>query len=257
MKRLAHLVGLLFFAQIGLAQNAKPLVAGGTGVIYNKESAFSFGFATTHGWRVGWEKGLLKTYYKTTFFQLNLGEIKHEKEHKQSSDPAQGRSYRAFVYGKRNNFLVVRAGWGAKRYFSEKARQKGVAVGMSYSIGPSLGILKPYYLGLNRTADVPGNAREVIEKYSEANASTFLDNTKIIGAASFFRGLSQPSFLLGGNASIAAHFDWGAFDEYVKAAEVGIQLDLFAKKVPILVGDSVNQALFLNFYAILQFGKRR
>lgn len=257
MKKFLLLAFSIFWlAQNVVGQSAKPLVSGGTGIIYNTEKASHFGLTTGRGWRVGWQRGELKTWYKTHFFQVNLGEIRHEKEHRQASDPALGRSFRSYVFGKQNNFFTARAGWGRTRYFSEKARQKGVALGMTWMAGPTLGILKPYYLALRRTGDNPGNPREVLEKYSDENAHLFLDNTKIIGAAPFFKGFTEPKFRPGGHASVALHVDWGAFDEYVKALEVGLQLDLFPKKVPILVGEE-NRSFFVNFFAIMQFGKRR
>lgn len=255
MKKFFLLAFLVCWLVGGFSQSAKPLVSGGTGIIYNKEKATHFGLTTGRGWRVGWQRGELKTWYRTHFFQLNLGEIRHEKEHRQPSDPSLGRSYRSYVFGKQHNFFTARAGWGRTRYFSEKARQKGVALGMSWLAGPTLGILKPYYLALRREGE-PGVSRQVLEKYSDENAHLFLDNTKIVGAASFFKGFTEPKFMPGGHASLALHVDWGAFDEYVKALEVGLQLDLFPKKVPILVGDE-NRSFFLNFFAIMQFGKRR
>ena len=41
---------------------------------------------------------------------------------------------------------MLRVGMGAKRYFSEKAKRKGIAIGINYQAGVSLGLLKPYYL---------------------------------------------------------------------------------------------------------------
>ncbi len=257
MKNLSSLLflGFALAAAPAFCQNPKPLVSG-TGIVYNSEKSAYFGLTTNHGWLVGYSKGTLKTYYRTSLFHLSLGEIKHEKEQRQASDPGFSRAWRPYVYGKQNNFFVVRAGWGAKRYFTEKARQKGVVVGMTYLAGPTIGLLKPYYIAVARTGELPGNPRPVVEKYSEENAAIFLDNTKIIGAASFFRGVGEPKVTVGGQASLAVHLDWGAFDEYLKALEVGIQVDFFPKKVPILVGDN-NQSLFLNFFAVMQFGKRK
>ena len=95
------------------------------------------------------------------------------------------------------------------------------------------------------------------QKYSEDNAAIFLDNTRILGASPFTRGFGETSFLPGGNATIAYHMDWGAFDEMVKALEIGLMVDVFAKKAPIFVSDTQNKQVFINFFLNLQFGKRR
>ncbi|MCB0525685.1 MAG: hypothetical protein H6576_05170 [Lewinellaceae bacterium] len=227
------------------------------GIIYSHERTFNLRLATSRSMAVGMEFGKLRTYDKTKTWNISLGELKHPKEQRQSADPRASRAFRPFVYAKQNSLFVVRAGWGAKKYFSEKAKQKGVAIGMSYSIGPSLGLLKPYYLALAIESDGGTSYRVRHQKYSSENAKIFLDNTRILGASPFTRGIGESSFLPGGNASIAYHMDWGAFDEMVKALEIGLMVDVFAKKAPIFVSDTQNKQVFFNFFLNLQFGKRR
>ena len=253
LRTLSCLSFLAFLAVSGWSQGAKPSVTG-VGIIYNRETTFNFRLTTNRGWGTGVEFGKLRTYYKTTCFNISLGELKNPKEQRQSADPQVSRSFRPYVYGKQNNLFMLRVGWGAKRYFSEKAKQKGVAMGMNYSFGPSLGLLKPYYLALRYIGDTPGESRVIHEKYSEENAIYFLDNSRILGASPFTKGFSELSFLPGGNASIALHMDWGAFDEFVKALEIGLSLDVFFKNAPILVDQ--NSPMFFNFFVNLQLGKR-
>jgi hypothetical protein len=227
----------------------------GVGIVYNRETSFNMKMTTNRGYALGIEIGRLRTYYKTTFYHLGIGEIKHPKEQRQSANPSVSRSFRPYVFGKQNNFFLVRGGWGVKRYFTEKAKQKGVAMGMSYSFGPTIGILKPYYLALAREGDF-GRERITHEQYSKQNESIFLDNTRIKGASPFTRGFGDLSLLPGGNASIALHMDWGAFDEFIKALEIGLMVDAFPKAVPILVS-AQNSPLFFNFFLNLQLGKRK
>lgn len=259
MRNLFLLLLCLLCVSAVRAQNAgKPLV-NNVGIIYNQETSFNMRMTTNRGYALSMEFGKLRTYYKTTFYHIGIGEIKHPKEQRQSANPSVSRSFRPYVFGKQNNFLLVRGGWGVKRYFTEKARQKGVAMGMSYTFGPTLGLLKPYYLALARPTD-PGSGerfeRITHEQYSKENEAFFLDNTRIKGASPFTRGFSDLSLLPGGSASIALHMDWGAFDEVVKALEIGLMLDVFPKPVPILVS-AENTPIFLNFFVNLQLGKRR
>lgn len=228
------------------------------GIVYSRETAFNIKLATNRGLVPGVEFGRLRTYYKTTYFHVSVGELKDPKEQRQSAEQFQGQSFRPYVYGKQNNFYVVRSGWGVKRYYSEKAKQRGVAVGISYNVGPTLGLLKPYYLALcYPNPDRPGDCRVFEQKYSPENADMFLDqNGRIRGASPFTTGLDEIAFRPGLNASIALHLDWGAFDEFVKAFEIGAMLDVFPSKIPILVGEN-NHQVFLNFFVNLQLGKRR
>ena len=255
MLRLILLLLLLAaFASEGRAQIAPKEEVG---FLYNRETTFNLRLATNRSFGIGMEWGRLRTYNKTKTLSLGISEMKHPKEQRQNAAPSVRRSSRPFVYGKRNSLFVVRSGWGQKRYFSEKAKQKGVAVGISYSIGPSLGLLKPYYLALNVKDPFSDIGRTAIVKYSEANHDDFLNNSKILGAAPFTRGLGELSVLPGGTGSIAYHMDWGAFDEMVKALEIGLTVDVFARKAPIFVNAEQNKQVFFNFFLNLQFGKRK
>jgi hypothetical protein len=94
------------------------------------------------------------------------------------------------------------------------------------------------------------------ERYSEENASLFLDDTKIIGPASFFKGFGEISMVPGINARLGAHFSLGAFDRYVKAFEMGIMVDAFIRRVPLMVIED-NTPVFINGYLSFQLGKRQ
>jgi hypothetical protein len=253
------LFACLTIALAALESQAQGSIAPQTnvGIVYNTERTFNLRLATNRNMAFGMEFGRLRTYNKTKTWQIGLGELKHPKEQRQSADPRASRAFRPYVYGKQNSLFVARAGWGAKRYYSEKAKQKGVAVGMSYSIGPSLGLLKPYYLALAHEGGSSNTYRVIHQKYADSNADIFLDNTRVLGASPFTRGISEMSFLLGGNASIAYHMDWGAFDEMVKALEIGLMVDVFAKKAPVFVSDEQNKQVWINFFINFQFGKRR
>ncbi|HMO39197.1 MAG TPA: hypothetical protein PKC76_06250 [Saprospiraceae bacterium] len=234
------------------------------GIVYNQEFAVNFKLLT-NGYSLGVDIGRLQTYYLTRFWSFEIGELKHNKEYRQSFDfrsPATNRISRAFVFGKQNNFIPLRIGFGEKRYLSEKARQRGVAVGLSYAAGPSLGFLKPYYLDLLRFPDAgSGDPFVRSERYSEENAVHFLNSTIIYGSSGFVKGFDEVSILPGAHAKFAVHFDWGAFDEFVKALDAGIMVDFYFRDVPIMVDsprvpNSENSPIFINFYINLQLGKR-
>ena len=169
---------------------------------------------------------------------------------------------RAFIFGKQNQFYVIRAGLGNRKYVSEKAKQRGVAVGYTYEIGPTLGLLKPYYLELVRTNENSPQPLVREERYTPENADLFLDINRIFGAAPWSRGLDELQLRPGVHAKLATHFGFGAFDEFAKAIEAGVMVDFFLKEVPIMIESPnnpgvENSPLFLNLYLTLQFGKRR
>lgn len=242
-----------------VAQTGLPATGGvnytSKGIVFNKELAFDFRLHTG-GFAFAVNTGKIITYYKTKYYHFEFGDVRHQKEYKnQFRGSTRGTSPRSFVFGKQNNLFVLRTGVGFKRYFSEKARRKGLAVGINYEIGPSLALLKPYYIHVS----IPDQG--IVErKYSDDIAEYFLDINRISGASQFSKGIGETSVVPGGNAKLAVHFDWGAFDEYIKALEVGIMADFYYKKIPIMVENSAegvkNRPFFINLYVSLQLGKR-
>jgi hypothetical protein len=237
----------------------KQLDYSSMGVLYAKEKVFEIR-PHTNGGAFSMQFGKIVTYYKTHFYQFDLGWLKHPKEYRQSvtfnsSNPF-ARTSNSYTYGKQNHFMVLRGGVGKKIYFSEKAKRKGVAAGISYELGPSIGLLIPYYLQLSRLEENGFDDYISTERYSEENADVFLDNSKIIGPASFFKGFGHISALPGFHARLGAHFSVGAFDKYVKAFEMGVMLDGFFQRVPLMVIEN-NSPVFINGYLSFQIGKRQ
>jgi hypothetical protein len=251
--KLQYILVILLFPAFLVAQT--HLSADAKGIIYDKENALDFRLHT-HGWMIGVDIGKLKTYYKTTFYHLQLGELKHYKESRKSTDfsssisPSTG--FRSYVFGKQNYAFALRAGMGIKRYYSEKASKNGVAIAISYSGGLTAAVMKPYYLEIGGAKDVTfGQA----VKYSPETAKNFLDPYRIRGKASLLKGIGESSIIPGAHAQVGIHLDWGAFDEFLRAIEAGIMLDVFPKKLPIMINEE-NRPFYLNLYVSLQLGKR-
>jgi len=260
MKKLFFLLAIGCFGYVSLlAQTIQPRnrTFSKQGIVYNKELAFDFRLNTFRGFSFAVNVGKIISYDKTRFYHFEFGNLRHPKEFKQNDQFSRRfGGQRSFFFGKQNSMFALRGGWGTKKYFSEKASTRGVAVGISYEIGPSIGILKPYYLEVISSIDAP----PVEEKYTGDNQDVFLDVNRVQGAAPFSRGITELSFLPGAQAKFSFHFDWGAFDEYVKAMDIGIMGDFYLKKADILVDDGLegvqNRQFFINLFVSLQLGKR-
>ena len=224
------------------------------GVIYNRESAVNF---TLHsnGFRLGYDRGVIKTYYKTTYYHFDIGYLKHPKEVRQSVNFQSNLNIsNTYTFGKQNSLYTLRGGYGVKRYLSEKAIQKGIAVGFNYEFGATLGLLKPYYLTFANRVD--GTTVQEQIKYSEDVRDIFLNDSRILGKGDFWKGFSELTFVPGLHGKIGGHFALGAFDKYVSALEMGLMFDLFLSEVPIMIIED-NRSIFINVYVTLQLGKRR
>lgn len=254
---LTVLATVLFFAK-GQGQTTfqpKELRSTQTGIVYTKETAFDV-YLHTAGMGFGMKFGDIETYYRTSYYHIEFSTIRHAKEVRQSNRVSQFNVLsRPYVYGKQNSFFTLRAGMGKKRYFSEKAKRRGIAVGVNYQGGLSLGMVKPYYLELRSSEN--GEFSPVrSEKFTSENRDRFLDRTLIEGHSGFFTGLEELNFIPGIHAKGGIHFAWGAFDEQVKALELGIMIDVYFSDVPIMIIED-NKPYFMNLYLNLQFGNRK
>lgn len=248
---------VLVFISVLTAQDRDRRPRTTKNIVYNTEISGQVQLMT-NGWSVGGHYGIINTYYKTRLYTFELGEIKHPREQRQSNSIRGGgsltNSARSYIYGKQNNFYTLKVGIGGKRSFSEKASRKGVGVGIFYTLGPSLGAIKPYYLEVRRAEIGSSNIRVESIKYAENNE--FLQQDLIIGASSPLLGLEESSLTVGGHAKIGLHLDWGAGEEIIRALEVGISGELYTKKIPIMV-TSDNRPFFFNLYVNAQLGKRK
>ena len=262
MKKLIFLVAFIaFMAMESTAQatfQVRQRATDSKGLVYDRENIY-FVRPHTNGLSFGFSKGRSKSYYKTKYFGVEVGFTRHPKETRQSGDSnvsaVSGTQFSgSFVLGKQNSLFNVRMMWGTKYFISDKGGYRGVAVGYSYEYGPILALIKPYYLDIQYSND----ANAVPVKYSEANRAIFLDNFSgnIIGASSVSKGWDSVKPLPGIHGKAALHFDFAATDEYVRALECGVMLDLYPKKVPIMI-DVENRPFFLNVFANFMLGKRR
>jgi len=231
------------------------------GIVYRNEVT---GNATLHtnGFGMAYNKGVIRTYYKTNYYHFELGYISDPREQKQNKNiPLSfSQASKSFKFGKQNSVYVLRAGKGTKRLLTDKAKRKGVALGYNYEAGPTIAILKPYFLELIYDYIDDGKFKNELraEKYSADNADKFLNYDAIFGGTSASKGLSQISVVPGIQGKLGVFFSLGAFEEYAKSLEIGIMGDLFIRKIPIMVETETisSKPYFVNFYLTLEFGKR-
>lgn len=256
-----HLIAFVCFTSISsvLAQyTILPKPIGESSLVYETEKIGEFR-AHSNGFSLGYSIGTIETWYRTTYYYFDIGSLKHTKEYSQNfkifNSGIFSEASKPFVYGKKNRLYALRGGIGKKQFFSEKARKKSVVVGLNYEYGFTIGILKPYYLKLQKFADGIADPKIKPERYSEENHDDFLDETAIFGGAEFKHGLSEIKIKPGFHGKVGAHFSWGNQDHLIKALEVGLMVDVFLSKVPIMILEE-NKPYFVNVYLTLQLGKR-
>lgn len=222
-------------------------------MIFQKQSAFGFKF-NSDGWSAFLEKGKYKTLTKTNLFWFELGERKDKKEEKVPTlSTSQGFVvFSSYTYGKQNNFYYAKLGFGQQKLIGGKGNKNGVAVSAIYGGGLTLGLLKPYYIEVENPF---GSGKREAIKYNN-NDSIFLDPTVIIGKAGLGKGFSEMQYIPGAYARTAIRFDYGRYNEVLSAIEVGLNVEYYSQKMPIVLLNDP-KSLFFNAYVSIVFGKRK
>jgi len=229
------------------------------GILYKKEWSIDLRLHE-NGAAIAYNSGKIKAYDKTNYYHVELGFTKDPREKTQSRISNIGGSG-TFTYGKINSFLNLRAGVGVKKYLSEKEKRRGVAVGYTYEIGPSLALMKPYYLDVIEVEIIDNQMRPVLNsvKYDGENDEQFLNVNSISGRSPFFKGFDEMSVRAGVQGKVGAHIAMGAFDKYVKAFETGFMFDVYPTKIPIFIESEAvkNSRYFVRVYFNIQLGSRK
>ena len=218
-------------------------------LIYQKQSIFGLQLRT-NGYGAFYELGKMKSNRKTNIYRIDFAEIKDSKEEK-----LLGGSFifgNPYIYGKINNFYPITLGFGQQYILGQKGNKNGVAVTAIYNAGLAVGLLRPYYLNVND----PVNNEEKTIKYSVEDSALFLDQSAIISGGGFGKGWSEIKVKPGAFAKAGMRFDFGRYNESVSALEIGMSIEAYASKIPIMAFREDKRLFFQGYIAFL-FGRRK
>ncbi|MEI9944844.1 MAG: hypothetical protein WDN26_11550 [Chitinophagaceae bacterium] len=216
-------------------------------LVYAKQSIFGLQLRT-NGYGLFYELGRMKTNRKTNIYRIDITEIKNAKEEKQAT----GNGFffnNPFAYGKINYFYPITLGFGQQYILGQKGNKNGVAVSAVYNAGLAIGLLRPYYL------DVATSANNIESIKYEDDSTSFLYGN-IQGSSGLKKGWSDLKVKPGAFAKGALRFDYGRFNETVSALEVGLSVEAYASKIPLMAYQK-DKRLFFQAYVALLFGKRK
>jgi hypothetical protein len=203
------------------------------------------------GWGLNFFHAKHRTARDRRLLGIEITGMKHPKEVK-SYNPYYEDS-RGYFYGKANSLLIVRPTYGRKHQITDKIRHSGVELNFVWSVGPSLGLLKPVYLKIGNPDHFPYQTIST-ERYDPA----IHDVQNIYGRATWFRGVDEIALYPGGFGRVGLNIEHSGQTLGLKAIEVGASIDLYPVKVPIMAElDGVNNKFaFFQFYLSLMFGKK-
>jgi len=221
-------------------------------VLFQNERSVSLSLTTT-GFSAGYRFGKRLSYLNKALYDIDIAYIRHPKEVKVSSSPYAYASSRKYVYGKSNLFVNLRPSYGFQREVFSKEDRGSIAVKYYFGGGPSLGITKPIYYTFDIIAPI-GNQNYIIDtRIEKFEYSQHPVNKEIAGRASFWKGFDELGFYPGLHAKGGLTFEYGMSNRLINAIEVGIVIDAFAKKIPIMY-THLNNQVFYSLFVSYRFG---
>ncbi len=215
---------------------------------YNRE--FSFGImGHPRGFGFDLRFGRYISNGRVEYLEAEFLTIRHPKEIRIYNTGITNTS--PYTYGKLNYAYAGRLGYGNKFTLSEKKLKNTASISFNVAVGPVFTILKPVYLDVLET-DVNNNNFVVSVKVAD---ETNINQNNVIGNSPFSRGFNELNFRVGGFVKAGFNFDWGDFTDEIKAIEVGVFVDAFPQRLPLML-HTQNKYIFPSFYICAVFGNK-
>lgn len=215
---------------------------------YNRE--FSFGvMAHPKGIGFDFRFGRYVSNGRIEYLEAEFLTIRHPKEIRIFNTAITNTN--PYTFGKQNYAYLGRLGYGNKFMLTEKKLKNTASISLNVAAGPSFVLLKPVYLDLLQT-DINNNNFVISEKVTE---DSDINQNDVIGNSAFSKGFNELSFRMGAFAKVGFNFDWGDFSDEIKAIEVGVYVDAFPQRLPLMLYTE-NKYFFPSFYICAVFGNK-
>jgi hypothetical protein len=178
-------------------------------------------------------------------YGLEIMNVKHPQEVKRNSIITGN----FFIFGKGNYLYAIRLQYGRDIILYKKAPFQGVEVKAVFAVGPSLGIVAPYYVEYT-----PDGGSGLVTFRDQYNLGISPD--QIWGTGRLFEGIGNSDLALGGNVKAALNFELGAIKSAVTGFEVGFLMDAYTKEIE-LMPSAKKYAAFPTLFLTLFYGTRK
>ncbi|MCE3227324.1 MAG: hypothetical protein K0S32_1875 [Bacteroidetes bacterium] len=235
------------------AQDQKNIFAGTEegstlNILYRNDATGKI-YANTRGLGVSYKRGKHVTGKTRSFYEVDIQSLKHPKEIKVSGT---AESRKRFVYGKLNSVFLLRGAVGMQNEIYQKADNKAVAVRVQYSLGPTLGLAKPYYVQVYRSPSVNnGQSRTEDVRFNEDNFT----QDSVIGKGVFSKGIAETVVYPAVTGKLNLSFEYAPFSNIIRAIETGITVDYFPKALPIMARNPAEN-IIITLHVGFVFGRK-
>jgi hypothetical protein len=216
---------------------------------YDYQSEFTWGInKNTYGGLIGgfvFKKARKLNDRVLQTYGLELMNVKHPQEVRQSSQ----HTGNYFIFGKSNYLYAIRLQYGRDLILFKKAPQQGVEIKAVFSVGPSIGVVAPYYV--ERTLDTNSGGATVRVPYNRN-----ISQTEILGPGRLFEGIGESTLKLGANFKSAINFELGTIKSQVTGFEAGFLLDTYTSKIEIIPTAKNNSVFPILFFTLFYGGRK-
>ena len=230
------------FAQGELAPEAR--------VVTTNEHSFLFAI-NSNGSMFSFQHGKRLDGFRKRTVDFDFTYIKHPKEIRVENPYYQ--SQKKFVFGKLYSMFAIRAGIGKQKEVFSIFDKGGIAIRFHYSIGGTLGLLKPIYYEVVDSSKISDNYEVlyISDKQFDYNIHQISD---IYSRSSFFKGINETKPVPGAYFKAGMSFVFSEKQEAINALEVGAICDVFTKPIPIMATESKNRYI-ISLYVGYRFGR--
>jgi hypothetical protein len=218
---------------------------------YDYQSEFTWGInKNTSGGLIGgivFKKARKLSERVLETYGLELMNVKHPQEVRRNSVQT-GNFY---IFGKSNYLYAIRLQYGRDLILFKKAPHQGVEIKGIVAVGPTIGIVAPYYVEYYPTDGVSTGGFTVRGQYHEG-----INSTQIAGTGRLFEGLGDSKITPGANAKVAINFELGTVKSQVTGFEAGFLVDAYTKTIE-MVPSAKNYSVFPTLFITLFYGSRK
>ena len=207
--------------------------------------------ATVHssGFALNYGVSKFKTFKKKSLINVDLVSINHDKEYKIFGSFDE--NAKKFIFGKFDSLYTVRFGFGNRKILYEKLRENGLQISMNYTVGPSVGLVKPVFLEVFKY-DFSGRIAGIATERYDPELHNFYN---IYGRASWTAGLMETKINPGMFFKLGFDFDYSSNREIINSLEAGVCIDVFSKPVILMVGNN-NYRFYPSVYINCSIGNK-
>lgn len=204
-------------AQQGNSKDKEPTRGLGVGIMAH---SYGFGFDIQYL--------LLRDNNKTIVISTALSSVKHPTELKIESAYADqgGKNY---IYDKKNYGYVLAPTVGLAKDWIPKSGYSRISLRTTFSGGPALALLKPYYLEVA----VPINGNQAIVEIDKYDATKY-NYQNIVGEADYFLGLNEITVQPGLQAKVSTLVDFAGQRNVIRGFEFAVYANYFANGLDLL-----------------------